>query len=357
MSNNSYNNFFLANFLNREKAQYDFEDKEFYFKLITYLLLAHILLEGLYIYSYCTPMIYINLFSIAIYMMEYCLNATGHNILMIWIGLSEIYLHMILTTIFMGYDCGFWLWLFPCVLSVITPYFMPIQSKTQNILANLLVPIYVITFIALYGLDKNNLLPDGYNAPDSIATFFFYSNAIVSFSFIIVYSTIYSVSIKQNSNKLKELANTDSLTGLYNRQFIQRIFYEGNIKSVAIMDVDHFKRINDTYGHLMGDHVLAEIAKLLSSRKNIYCGRWGGEEFLIISKENSSYEEFCQTINSLCEEISDHIFSFGNIDIKATSSFGAATYTENMTPYDLLKEADNRLYNAKKQGRNLVISA
>ena len=64
MNNNSFNNFFLANFLKREKAQYDFEDKEFYMNLISFLLLAHILLEGLYIYSYCTPMVYINLASI-----------------------------------------------------------------------------------------------------------------------------------------------------------------------------------------------------------------------------------------------------------------------------------------------------
>lgn len=357
MGNNSFNNIFLANFLKREKAQYDFEDKEFYMNLISFLLLAHILLEGLYIYSYCTPMVYINLVSICVYMAEYCLNATDHNILMIWIGLLEIYLHMVLTTIFMGYECGFWLWMFPCVLSVVTPYFMPVKSKAQNILANLLVPVYVATFIILYALNRNGYLPTGYNAPESIATFFFYSNALISFSFIILYSTIYSVSIKQNSFRLKELANTDSLTGLYNRQSIQKIFYEGNGKSVAIMDVDHFKRINDTYGHLMGDHVLTEIAKLLSSHSNIYCGRWGGEEFLLIAKENVSYTNFCQTVESLCDEISDHVFSLGSEDIKVTSSFGAATYVEEMTPYDLLKEADSRLYVAKQHGRNSVVSA
>ena len=354
---NSFDNFFLAGLVKREKVQYDLEDKEFITKTATVLLLIHIILEGIYTYSFCTPMIYINLVSIGIYLIEFVLNATGHNVLLVWIAHFEIYFHIIFATVFMGYKCGYWLWLFPCVLSVITPYFMPLQSKVQSILANILVLLYIVTFIALYGFNENGFLPIGYVASDSMSTFMYYTNGLIAFSFIIVYTTVYCVNIKENTNRLHDLANTDYLTGLYNRQYIQKLIYDESYKNVAIMDVDHFKSINDTYGHLMGDHVLIEIAKILSSHSEICCGRWGGEEFLILSKETQSYDEFCRIIRDICDEISDNIFSFGGNDIKVTSSFGTATCEEDMTPYDLLKEADTRLYAAKSHGRNSVISA
>ncbi|SFP42857.1 diguanylate cyclase (GGDEF) domain-containing protein [Butyrivibrio proteoclasticus] len=353
---NSYNNFFLANYIKREKTQYDFEDKELFNKTITSFLFMHIILEGIYAYSYCTPMIYINLVSIGIYLIEYYFNATGHTIIMVWLAHFEIYFQIVLATYFMGYKCGFWLWLFPCVFSVVTPYFMPLYSKVQSFSANILVFIYIATFIALYGFHENGYLSTRFLASDSISAFLFYTNALIAFSVLIIYNTIYSVNIKQNAKQLNIMANTDYLTGLYNRQHIQKVLYEDNYKNIAIMDVDHFKNINDKYGHLLGDHVLTEIAKMISSRTEICAGRWGGEEFLLANKD-LNYEDFCHTISIICDEISDQVFSYEGVDIKVTSSFGTATYTKDMTPYDLLKEADTRLYSAKQHGRNTVISA
>ena len=356
-------NLSLRDFLKREKNQYDYEDKEGWIIIITIYLLIHIFLEGVYLYSYCTPMVYINLVSIAVYLFLYYLNATSHYIAKVWSGVIEIYFHVIFSTFFMGYDCGFYLWLFGMVIGVITPYFMPVFTKRQQIIIYLSALLFLSTFLILTSLNLHGLLPTSYNAADTIKVFLFYVNAILTFFIILLYSTLYSWSIKQNNERLRSLANTDYLTGLYNRQYIQKKLSnridEGKIKniSIAIMDVDYFKKINDTYGHLMGDYVLEELAKIISSKGFLHIGRWGGEEFMLISSSKSSYEDFCAIINELCSEISDHIFTYDNTDVKVTASFGSATLKSGMKTNDLIKEADSRLYYAKEHGRNVVISA
>lgn len=356
-------NIFLEGFLNRKKEQYYFEDKDGWIMLITAYLLIHIFLEGVYLYAYCLPMIHINLVSIVFYLIEYYLNEAGYTKTKLWLGLGEIHSHIILATIFMGYNCGFWLWLFAMALAVITPYFMPVFTRRQNILTNMAALMYVATFLIIAIMHSNGQLPVRYNASKNIADFMFCANAIISFSVIIIYSAIYSISIKNNNEKLLNMVNIDYLTGLHTRQYIQkkldsRINDSSNINiAVGIMDIDHFKQINDMYGHQTGDYILKELSKILQSNDKIHIGRWGGEEFLLMSYSKESYEEFCSALNSLRDDISNHIFSFEGSDIKITASFGTAKYTENMNSKDLIKEADTRLYYAKKHGRNMLISA
>ena len=159
---------------------------------------------------------------------------------------------------------------------------------------------------------------------------------------------------------IEKLSNKDKLTNVYNRAKLDLLLekevhrfkrYKTDL-SIVMLDIDHFKHINDTYGHLMGDKVLIEIAKLLKeqTRSTDYIGRWGGEEFLIICA-NSNIEQASKVAYKLKKKIED--FNF-DIDKTITASFGVTQYKKGDSIDDMLQRADNALYLCKKTGRNKV---
>lgn len=126
-----------------------------------------------------------------------------------------------------------------------------------------------------------------------------------------------------------------------------------HIFGVAILDIDHFKKTNDTFGHQAGDKVLVEISKILKThiRKTDFVGRFGGEEFVIICPESDKQGTY-NLIENIRLAISNHNFQeVGNI----TASFGIAMLKKEDTINSLLKRADKTLYKAKSSGRNKVL--
>jgi len=168
------------------------------------------------------------------------------------------------------------------------------------------------------------------------------------------------------NNRLENLAITDDLTGLYNRREAMRRLEEQWILSdryqrplsVVILDIDHFKRVNDVHGHSAGDLVLREVAKTLGAcvRNTDAVCRIGGEEFLIILPFQTTVEaELCA--NRCRTEIADREFSYLGQILKTTVSAGIACRRGDMICCsDLLEEADTALYVAKRAGRNMVHS-
>ena len=166
---------------------------------------------------------------------------------------------------------------------------------------------------------------------------------------------------KELVNKLHIQATTDQLTGIYNRRVIFEALDEAmdNSKQASdrefttiMFDIDFFKQVNDNYGHAGGDAVLISFAQLLQteiSSPNIV-GRIGGEEFLaILYLDPDQAKEFC---TKLIKKINDNVVNFEGTDIKVSSSGGVAFSTETETSADLTNKADERLYEAKKDGRN-----
>ena len=160
--------------------------------------------------------------------------------------------------------------------------------------------------------------------------------------------------------KLKELSVTDKLTQVSNRLHLdtnytnemKRAKRYGTIFSTIIIDIDFFKKVNDTFGHQIGDDVLVKIAQIL--QKNIremdILGRWGGEEFLIICPETTI--EHAKTLaEKIRVKIEEYDFS---IDHPITCSFGVSQYNKNDEKEDTFKRADKALYRAKESGRNKV---
>ena len=166
---------------------------------------------------------------------------------------------------------------------------------------------------------------------------------------------------KELVNKLHIQATTDQLTGIYNRRVIFEALDEAMENSrqsqdrqfaTIMFDIDFFKQVNDNYGHAGGDAVLISFAQLLQteiSSPNIV-GRIGGEEFLaILYLDPDQAKEFCA---KLIQKINNNVVNFDGTDIKVSSSGGVAFSTETATSADLTNKADERLYEAKKDGRN-----
>lgn len=164
-------------------------------------------------------------------------------------------------------------------------------------------------------------------------------------------------------DELERLSNTDKLTGLYNRLRLDELLSEqlalsqrsGTAFTLVLCDIDHFKKINDDHGHLVGDEVLVELAKLLQThtRATDYVGRWGGEEFLIICPATTA-EGAQKLIESLRAAVAQLNF---NHDLTLTMSFGIAAARPQGSIVTILKTADNALYEAKRRGRNRVVVA
>ena len=165
------------------------------------------------------------------------------------------------------------------------------------------------------------------------------------------------------SLELERISRTDTLTGLANRRHIESTLdveiertrrYRRNL-SIILIDVDHFKIINDTHGHQVGDTVLVEFAGLLRSniRASDMAGRWGGEEFLIICLENDMAGAAIQA-EHLRQKLMEISFPVAG---SQTASFGVASLAEGESRDALVRRADDALYRAKSKGRNRVENA
>ena len=162
--------------------------------------------------------------------------------------------------------------------------------------------------------------------------------------------------------QFETLSTTDVLTGITNRagidSFVRKIFesnYEKSNLGIIIFDIDHFKKINDTYGHDVGDHVLQGMAKLISAniRGVDVFGRWGGEEFIIIAPQ-ATRESLIPLAEKLRNCVELHNFD-PSLSLKVTISMGVTSVKQNESFESALKRADMALYSAKNNGRNRVL--
>ena len=165
--------------------------------------------------------------------------------------------------------------------------------------------------------------------------------------------------------KLDVLAHTDHLTQLSNRlDMMEKLNYErtrfersGQPFSIAIGDLDGFKKINDTYGHLAGDEVLSKVSEILKSsvRKQDVVGRWGGEEFILMYPKTSL--EGAMIVTEKIRKIIDEFeFEYEDNTIHASITFGVTTYDHEMEIDECIKIADTALYHGKEKGKNCVMS-
>jgi len=171
--------------------------------------------------------------------------------------------------------------------------------------------------------------------------------------------------VQQAHADLEELSNRDPLTGVYNRRFMEtelnkefkRVRRHGGKLSVLFLDLDFFKKVNDTYGHQAGDQVLIEVTQRISeiARVTDCLARYGGEEFAIILPETDTSGGliFANRVRELIEKTPVY---YEEHAIALTASLGLSEYSDGIESHDaLLDQSDKALYAAKKRGRNRVV--
>lgn len=219
-----------------------------------------------------------------------------------------------------------------------------------------ILAVHVLAYAGVYAYARNN--EPLYEVPQSAVDILVPFNSVASFSIVILYVWMFHNVAIRSEEKLEEMAMRDNLTGLYNRHFLLGTLDNMSIGAskerwLALLDIDDFKNVNDTYGHNCGDYILHRVAEIAQEVCSgcIIC-RWGGEEFIILSSVNDS----TGLVESLRQRIADEEFSYDTTTLHITVTIGVASYDEEMTNDGWISKADERLYSGKSSGKNKVVT-
>lgn len=250
------------------------------------------------------------------------------------------------------YDKIFYFFSLPILTLFLVYYFFKGDTDTKLITSSfMIISLYwIYSFLIAY-----HILP-WTEYPSDAAIFL----CLLILSYAIVKRLSYTSKLEYENKQLYILSSTDYLTKLYNRKELDELLTKAeNIAkryhdefSIILLDIDDFKKVNDTYGHLAGDEFLIEFGNILTSvtRETDFVGRWGGEEFLIICPK-ANKENALKAAENLREEIEKH--KFKKVEHK-TASFGVSTYKEGDSLIELVARADEAMYASKSQGKNKV---
>lgn len=193
-----------------------------------------------------------------------------------------------------------------------------------------------------------------------------YVNLVICLLVTVVVTGVAKFVLDRHHRRLEAMATTDALTGLANRNAFDILFGQAlrtsdrtqAALSVILLDLDHFKRLNDTHGHLAGDHALQTVATLLRQhlRENDIFARWGGEEFLVML-QNTPIDQATEVAEKLRTALASHPLTFNGTHIALSASFGVAQRNPAEAKDPLLTRVDGALYTAKHAGRNCVRQA
>jgi diguanylate cyclase (GGDEF)-like protein len=189
------------------------------------------------------------------------------------------------------------------------------------------------------------------------------SNIAISIVICVVILFLTNLTLSRYQKRLEEMATTDSLTGVSNRHIFNAIFEQivknsmrhKHAVSLAMLDIDHFKKVNDTYGHAAGDVALKSVVSIIQERlrdSDTIC-RWGGEEFLILLPD-CDVMRANKIANDIRTAVEQHTILIGNHDIHLTVSIGVSEYIQNEPESSLINRIDEALYRSKNAGRNTV---
>ena len=335
-----------------------------FFFINLFLLICHVILMGLYIIIGHKCMICVNIVSIIIYISQInsCFKKPK-----VYVPLTffEIWFHMIFAVLAFGWTPGFQNWSF----ALIAAYFLPVYSmdndKMTKLQSIIFTTIIILTYFVISVLIHIVNIPIAVELDDIMCRILFTLNNLFAFISITLFAIFYTNTSKRKEFELTRKADYDELTELYNRHAILQVSerIQNDIISsrekynAAIIDIDYFKKVNDSYGHNSGDIVLKELAAILKNyNDDLIPARWGGEEFIILSTVDVSYTEFKKLMEKLRIKISEKKFKIENKkEINITISIGTTKVKKDQRLNDALKIADSNLYKAKENGRNMVV--
>ncbi len=296
--------------------------------------------------------------AVAVFSMTYR-GIIDHALTLLCICLATV---AIWGTLLYHWDYGYQNCLFIIVLIL---FFNNTFSMKRKVLVSLGITVLLIILAAISFASPDKRDP---------GPVIFWLNLIFFISLLLIVGIAYSrksveseYKLYQYNKKLQKIAGSDPLTGLMNRRNITEAMYklEKQYKtqqisiSLAIGDIDFFKKVNDTYGHDAGDYILKEIAKLMEEfmEDKGYASRWGGEEFLLVFRNliGVNTDDIFQALDVFRAQLSKHVFVFKEKEIQLTMTFGLEEYSTSQGIEGTIKKADEKLYLGKENGRNQVV--
>jgi diguanylate cyclase len=296
---------------------------------------------------------WINVISVAMYVYAYRAFKQRRNRLAILLIRTEVLVHAGLGTVLVGWESGFHYFL----LMFIPALFVTMRARSAWILAACLWVYYVGLDVLMWYIEP--LQPISSTALLGVHVF----NLTVVFSMFSYLALFYVITVTRAHKSLARMATTDSLTGLFNRRHMIALIekemarhhrHPSNL-TLMLMDIDHFKQINDQYGHDIGDRVLNAVSHSLKSsmREQDFIGRWGGEEFLAVLPE-TDLDQAAASAERIRKAIQALVIDNDGNKVSVTLSIGITLYRAEEVLSNAIARADHALYEGKSAGRNRV---
>lgn len=220
----------------------------------------------------------------------------------------------------------------------------------------LIVVIHVLCYAGVYVYGRTH--EPLYVIPRSAETIFLIFNSVATFSIVVIYVWLYRFVAIDSEEHLERMALIDNLTGLYNRHYLLSQMEKMDSEALtgcwlALLDIDDFKKVNDTYGHNCGDFILHEIGDMAKQtcRGCTVC-RWGGEEFIIFSDKPDHDTELLEVLR---KKVESEVFCFEDKEMHISVTMGVKKYDSSLTNDAWISAADELLYYGKKHGKNQVV--
>lgn len=341
-----------------------------YSMIIIAIGIVHVFLVILFSCFRVLPLVILNIGSVLLYIS--CLLAVrrGRKLPRVFYA---IYLEIIIQS-FAATLCIGWHYGFPQYVIALVPfgYYMChtlMDNRRKYVIATLLGLVAFVSFVSCRILSTLFGALYQLNVPESVELGVYFFNTFCNFGFLFMVTAIFLVEMQAATNQLRrqnealdQMASIDPLTGLYNRRSMQS-FLNRAVEAeeyapfcLIMCDIDDFKKVNDTYGHDIGDIVLREIAQMIQMQvenQGQAC-RWGGEEMLLLI--DSGLGQARQIAENICSRVSEFEFCFGDQAIHCSITIGIALHQKGDTIDHTITHADNNLYYGKHNGKNRVVS-
>ena len=327
-------------------------------------ILMHVFLTIFFALTSIFPLTVLNLISILIYISSYLLIKNKQFSFVTLVCCIEIVLNVMVSSIFLGWDSGFYFYLFG--FEPLCFYCKFKTNTTRFFIVSLIVVFFLSTYMISNSTSKLFIINEHPSKVLYLMNAFCCFCALSFLSFIYTKTIIYETNILSQSNKeLEVLANTDPLTGLLNRRSMMKALSEIDLKyltqntkfSLVLIDIDDFKVLNDRFGHECGDIILKNICNLIREtlRQDDLICRWGGEEILILLPK-TEINDAKNVANKMRLKIEDMSYLYKDEEVKATITAGVSCVAEGFSISDLINQADACMYKGKSSGKNCVVS-
>ncbi|MBP3826097.1 MAG: GGDEF domain-containing protein [Butyrivibrio sp.] len=318
-------------------------------------LYVHVTSFMYYLYYGATYLAIVNAISSVLYIILLITAKSGseRNIV---IAFSEIMIYSVICEFLTVGSCGFIYY----PLGMVAVIFHLVSTTRAK--KTLLQVMSIIGTFIIYLIDITNYVPIkniaidlGYHKP-----FIVFSNLLVTVITMVYVSYLYITEQEQNRAILEYNTNHDQLTGLYNRRYfysaIETIKRSTKEFSLAMVDLDNFKKINDTYGHEFGDAVLKDLSEILMSSmgENDIAVRWGGEEFILFMP-GTDLDSAEKRLEKMQDRIRNHQVTLGGKSVSFTATIGLASGNNLLKYEQVINTADQMLYYGKSNGKNRII--